>query len=355
MSPDPSCCRRLVPRDSARAPHRRWALAVLAVALAAGCKRAPQQYKETRPLMGTLVSITTFGEDREKLREATTAAFQRMKEAAALFNKYDKTSELSKLNQAGQGKSEVVSDELALVLKKSLEVSDVSGGAFDVSVGPLLKLWREAGKAGERPEATALADAKRRVGYKHLQLDQAKRSVALTAPGMQLDLGGIAKGFVVDEGVRTLAARGVTHALVDAGGDLYARGERPGNEGGLWHVGVRDPSNRKAILAQTLALKELAVATSGDYERYVEIEGERFSHIVDPRTGNPVKQSASVTIIAKDTMTADALATAVSVLGPVEGLKLIESLPGVEAMVITRAGRETEIARSSGFARFERE
>ena len=314
---------------------------------APGADKGPGVYTETRFVLGPVAaSIKVVTDDKVRAGQAIDDAFAAITQANNLFSSYVAQSEVSQLNAAG-GKPCHVSAQTLAVLKRSVEVSELSGGAFDITAGPLIKLWKRSIKSGALPADAELAATRKLVGYKRLALD-AEGPGARLEPGMSVDLGGIAKGFAVDRAVAALRAAGTRSGIVDAGGDGYAMGTRP--DGTPWRVGIQNPravpGNR---LPQVLLLTNQAYATSGDYEQYTEIDGVRYSHIIDPRIGRPARTAASVTVVAPDCTTTDALATAVSVLGPKDGIALVEKLKNVECLIITEGADGIEAKASSGF------
>ena len=229
-----------------------------------------------------------------------------------------------------------------------------SGGAFDITIRPLLAVWRRAGAQKALPSEQALAEARALVGADRLLLDPEKRTVAIPEEEMRIDLGGLGKGFIADRVADLLQKRGIESALIAMAGDIRAIGRRPG--GKPWRVGIqdpRDPNNPRALIT-VLELTDRSVSTSGNYQRYVEIDGRRYSHIVDPRTGRPADDVPSVTVIGPDALTTDILGTVFSVLGVEEGMRTVESMPEIEALFVTfdDAG-ELELTRSEGFRKFE--
>ncbi|MCH5378160.1 MAG: FAD:protein FMN transferase, partial [Planctomycetes bacterium] len=226
------------------------------------------------------------------------------------------------------------------------QLSEKTDGAFDVTVGPFSRLWRRARRQRHLPSAERLAEAKAAVGYRHVRVDAVESRVQLTAAGMRLDFGGIAKGYACDEALVAMRKIGVTRALVNGGGDL-ALGDPPPGESG-WRVGVaplqpNDPPSR------VLHVANCGVATSGDAWQFVEIDGHRYSHILDPRTGLGVESRSSVTVLAPNGMAADALASAVSVLGVPRGLSLIEHTPGAACAVVAVEGDKVSAHISKRF------
>jgi thiamine biosynthesis lipoprotein len=257
---------------------------------------------------------------------------------------YRETSELMALCQQAGGPPVSVSEDLFRILSRSQELARLTGGAFDVTVGPVARLWRRARRTGELPDPQRLARARELVGDDKLHLDEKTRSVRLEKSGMLLDLGGIAKGYAADEAISVLQRHGIRRALVAAGGDLVASDPPPGASG--WAVAIASLAATEEAPARHLSLRRMAVSTSGDAEQYVEIHGVRYSHIVDPRTGLGVTGRTSVTVVARNGTTSDALATAASVLGPERGLELINSLSGVAALFGQASGPGSSIFAS---------
>jgi thiamine biosynthesis lipoprotein len=304
--------------------------------------------------MGTYMAVTVYAPDEPSGRQAIAAAFARVEEVEAATSHYRETSEISKLNRGAGGPALPVGPHVWAVLRRSAEVSAETDGAFDVTVGPLVALWKKTWKKGKAPADADLAAARALVDFRSVALTQEGRRVQLPKPGMQFDLGAIAKGYAVDQAVAALRERGIQAALVDAGGDMYAMGAPPERKG--WFIGIRDPSQpdeKDRILSRALCIRDQAVATSGDYEQFGVIEGRRYSHILDPRTGRPVLGVASVTVVAPDATSADAYATAMSVLGPEASVAFAEKRPGIEVMAICERGGQFVATRSKGFERLE--
>jgi thiamine biosynthesis lipoprotein len=306
-----------------------------------------KRYEATREMMGTFVTVTVWAPTRQKAVKATDAAFARIGRLERLMNAHRIDSEVSKVNSSAYQQDVVVSDEMLDVLALSLQYSRLSGGAFDISIAPLWKLWKSAERSGILPDHAAIRSVLPSVGYENIKLNEKKRTVRFLKPSMEIDLGGIAKGYAVDCALGALREHGITAALVDAGGDIAAVGRPPNAK--TWRIGVRKPGLRGTRMPEIINLTAGAVATSGDYERYVEIAGKRFSHIIDPRTGSPVEGMSSVTVIAPDATAADALATTCSVLGPVEGLNLAARLDNVEVMYIIASDSGPLTIKSHGF------
>lgn len=295
------------------------------------------RYKFSEPHMGVTFRIVLYAADETTANKASQAAFARVEQLNGLLSDYDPKSELSKLSDtAGSNQAVPVSEDLWFVLNKALELSRLSEGAFDVTVGSAVKLWRRARRAQQLPDEKLLAAARETIGYHNLHLDPAARTVTLTKPDTRLDLGGIAKGYAADEALRVLKDQGVNRALVAASGDVVL-GDAPPNAAG-WRVAIAalevgQPAERYLMLANA------AVSTSGDAFQFVEIDGRRYSHILDPRTGLGLTERVSVTVVAPTGVESDSLASAVCVLGTEAGLKMIDALPET-AVLIVHAGEQ---------------
>lgn len=294
--------------------------------------------KQTEMIMGTLVEITVIPGNEKAIREA----FEALKKVDALMSTYKEDSEISILNREGKAQ---VSEETLEVIEDAIKFSNLTDGAFDITCRPLINLWKKAKKEEKAPTEEEIEEAISLVGYQRIILEG--NQIRLEKKGMQIDLGGIAKGYAVDKAIEALKKNNIKRALVNAGGDLYALGTD--RQGEKWQIGVQDPREEDKII-DIIKVKDRAVATSGDYRRYFTLEGKRFSHIVNPKTGLTVQDvPMSVTIIGPDATTTDALSTGVFVLGPEEGMKLIESLPEVEGMIISEGMKKLT---SQGWEKF---
>ena len=270
--------------------------------------------------MGVRARLVVYAPNELAAARACAAAFARVAALEEVFSDYRPTSELMRLCDRAGGEPVVVSDELFKVLQRAAEVSQRSGGAFDVTVGPLVQLWRAARKSGQLPPRDELDRARQLVGWQRVLLDPAARTVRLTTPGMRLDLGGIAKGYAGDQALAVLREHGITRALFEAGGDIVAGDSPPGAAG--WRVEVVDPGEGAM---KSLMVANRGASTSGDTEQFVEIEGRRYSHVVDPRTGLGVMDRTMATVVARDGLTSDSLSTAVCVLGNERGEALAKT------------------------------
>ena len=296
---------------------------------------ALNRYEFTQTEMAVPVKLVLYAPSEEAATRAARAAYARIAQLNGVMSDYDPESELRRLcNTAGEGDAVPVSKDLWTVLQRAVEFSRLSEGAFDVTVGPVVRHWRRARRLREMPDRKVLDDALESVGYRLIRFDDERRAIELTKPGMRLDLGGIGKGYAADEALTVLREHGIRRALIDAGGDVVLGDPPPGLPG--WRVGVapldaRDPPRQAIILAGA------SVATSGDIWQAVVIDGQRYSHIVDPKTGLGLTEHSSVTVVAADGTAADALASAVSVLGPEKGIELVDKIPGAAAMVVRPA------------------
>jgi thiamine biosynthesis lipoprotein len=310
---------------------------ILLVVCCFGFRPALARFEFSELHMGTQFKIILYCEGSQAANIASNA-FKRIGEIDAITSDYLETSELMLVCRTAAGRKSRVSNDLFRVLEKSQEIAERSDGAFDVTIGPVVRLWRRARRVGELPEPLRLAQAMDLIGYRLLHLDPASSSVTLDRAGMLLDLGGIAKGYAVDEAMALLKQKGVTQALIAGGGDILVSAGPPGSQ--CWVVAIAPLEHSNEPRERYLCLRDQAVSTSGDAQQYVEIGGVRYSHIVDPKTGLGLKGHNSVTVVAPNCTTSDALATAASVLGAVKGSRLIESTPGAAALFMqtTAAG-----------------
>lgn len=274
--------------------------------------------------MGTTFRIVAYAHDRTQADRAARAAFAHIARLDSLFSDYRPDSEIAGLaDHAGSGSFVPVTPELLSVLQDAQHWARRTEGAFDVTVGPLSRLWRWSSRRGELPNDERVAAARSVVGFRRLALNATELEARLTERGMSLDLGGIAKGYAADAALAIMAEHGIGAALVDAGGDL-ALGDPPPDERG-WLVALPN--------GNSLRLAHAGVATSGDAHRHVTIDGVRYAHIVDPRTGLGVVDAPTVTVVAPDATTADALASALTVMDRASGMKLTRSVDGAWATV----------------------
>ncbi len=303
-------------------------LPVAGIGSSVALAQAWQRYEFSEPHLGTIVAVTLYAPTETVATEAATSAFARIQELNRIFSDYLEESEVTRLcRTAGSGTSVAVSLELFEVLSRSVALSAATDGAFDVTLGPVIKLWRAARRQRKLPDPQQLATARELVGWRNVKLNAEQRTVELLQSGMQLDFGGIAKGYIAQQVCDLLKERGLNRCLIAVAGDIVA-GDAPlggdGHETEGWKIGVAPLDKPDGPPSRILRLKNGAVSTSGDAFQFAEIGGVRYSHIVDPKTGVGLTQRSSVTVIAPDGTTADGLATAVTILGVERGLKLIE-------------------------------
>jgi thiamine biosynthesis lipoprotein len=305
----------------------------------AGCASPPsgaglQRLEYHSDHMGTLFTIVLYASDTNRAAEAARAAFERINALDETLSDYRADSELNLLREKPVGIPVPISADLFDVLECSQRFSRLSGGAFDVTIGPCVRLWRFARKRHVLPNPDELAQARRAVGWQHLALDQEQRTVTMKVPGMRLDTGGIAKGFAADEALKLLRARGYPRALVAASGDLAIGDPPPGRRG--WRIAATEIDSGTNFASRVFILRNAGVSTSGDTEQFLEIDGVRYSHIVDPRTGLGLTHRIQATVIASCATDSDALATTTCILGPQRGIALIDRIPAAAALVITK-------------------
>jgi thiamine biosynthesis lipoprotein len=286
----------------------------------------------SRDMLGTVISIKAY-DDGSETEAAIEKAFEAIGRVGSTMNRFDPTSELSGINKAA-GKGWIpASSELFEIIKDSIRYSKETSGAFDITVLPIMKLWNFKAEKPEAPSRERVAKALSLVGCDRVKLDLGGKKILLPSAGMGIDLGGIAKGLAVDNAAKLLRELGVKSAMVLGAGNMAFIGFPPKRDS--WRIGIRHPGDRDREIG-TLEITGGAVATSGDYERYVIIDGRRYSHIIDPRTGWPVKSDvASVTVVAPTAEEADALSTAVFVMGAKDGMAFIEARADTEAVIVT--------------------
>jgi thiamine biosynthesis lipoprotein len=298
----------------------------------------------TRLMMDTRVDLILYGADKKTSKQIAGEVFSEMEHLEKILSRTVAGGDLHRVNQAAGLEWVEISPELFFVLSKALEFAELTEGAFDPTVAPLLELWGFGTEHPRRPSEDELQKVLPLVDYRLVKLDKNRSMVFLTLEGMKLDLGGIAKGFIVDRGMEVIRKYSTEASFINAGGDIRLSGEKPSGE--KWTVGVQDPrigvQNSEAPCLAVLHLKgEGGVATSGDYQRFFEEDGVKYHHILDPADGKPARGLKSVTIVAQDALTADALSTAVFVLGEEGGLALLEQLPGVDGVLVDEEGKVT--------------
>ncbi len=293
---------------------------------------APQVFQAQ--LMGTPWALTLAGASPAQARAAADAAFTEIARLEGLLSEWRPGSEISRINAAAGQAAVAVGPEVFEVVRTGRALGEATRGAFDITWAALRGLWDFKAALPRLPTHSALAAAVAHIDYRQVILDPTARTVRLARPGMAVGLGGIAKGYAIDRAAQILRAKGLTAFIVDGGGDLYLAGEKA--PGVPWRVGVRHP--RADRLLSQVAAGDAAVVSSGDYERFFELGGRRYHHILDPATGLPADRSVAVTVQAPTAMRADALATALFVLGPAEGLAVARQQPDVEAAILAPDG-----------------
>ncbi len=327
--------------------RRKWLLATLSLALVALVplileRRAQEPHSRETYGLGTVIRLTYYGPQGPAALED---ALERLRAMEGLFSSHRTDSELFQVNsQAGSGQTALVSPQLFAVVQRALYWAHRTTGAFDPTVGPLVKLWDIVGAEPQVPPQEAIEAARDLVDYRMVTLFEPQRGLILPRPGQALDLGGIAKGFVADQLRQAAQDRGVQRGLIDLGGNILVFGSRPG--GGQWRVGVQDPERRRGEILGLVTLPQGSVVTSGAYERFFMEGGQRYHHLLDPATGWPACSGLkSVTVVSQSSADGDALSTALFVLGLQKAMELVESLEGVEALLVTD---DDEVICSSG-------
>ena len=321
-----------------------WSLAICLFVLLTswGCGQKPTQLREfkgERFIMDTFVEITVVCEDEQKGKATLEKAFAVFEKINDLTDRFPKdgqrasvASDVIRINENVGNKPVVVSADTINIIQRSQYYADLSGGAFDITIGPVMDVWG-FGKSGQNvPTDEEIKKALSLVDYRKVVLESTSSTVFLSEPDMSLDLSGVAKGYATDMAVKALRELGVKHAIINAGGNVYALGGKP--DGSPWRIGVQDPRGDKGIIA-ILSLKNAAAVTSGDYQRYFEQGGVLYHHIVDPSTGQPARDLMQTTVVAESAADADILSTLLFVLGPQQGMNFAEGLPGTGAIFVS--------------------
>lgn len=313
-------------------------LLLLMMPIYAGCKpfqlMPPKEYKETQFLMDTIIEITAYGPNSE---DAVKAAFKEFARLHEITNNFDDNSQVSMISRMSGKQKVAVDPDLIKMLKRGNELSELVGGTFDVSIGPLTDLWGIGRKGDFVPTDEEINKVLPLVNYHLVDVDEDNNTVYLQKTGMKLDLGGIAKGYATDKAIEILKAQGITSALVNAGGDIRVIGNKP--DGTPWRIGVQHPRNSDGIIAKMPLTDWDTMESSGDYQRFITKEGIRYSHILDPRTGKQPRSVTSVTMVMNNSTDGDVLSTALFIVGVEQGLEILKSFPGVEAIWVTTDGK----------------
>lgn len=296
--------------------------------------KEPKAQKKVLLLMGTRFELAAVSRDEQKAWEAIDAGIKEIQRIEALISEWQATSQTSEINRNAGIKPVVVDQELFDLISRSNRISEMTGGAYDISFASIDKVWKYDGSMKTEPSPEQVAASVSKINYKNIILNPQDHSVYLKEPGMKIGFGAIGKGYAANRARDVMREMGIQGGVVNAAGDLVTWGKQA--DGQSWYVGIADPAEKDKVFSW-LTADNTAVVTSGNYEKYAEINGKRYSHIIDPRTGYSASGLKSVTIVCPNGELADALATAVSVLGKDEGLYLINQLKGVECLIITDA------------------
>jgi thiamine biosynthesis lipoprotein len=321
--------------------HEFRAMLALLLALLVPATTGAAWLKREEAIMGTRCAVELWSDDLAAGEAAIDAVFADMRRIDRLMSTYKPDSEVSRVNDEAARRPVQVTEELFNLLQTAVEYSRISGGAFDITYASVGYLYDY--RARRRPDEAALSAALPGVDYRRMKLDPQKRTVFFERPGMRIDLGGIAKGHAVDRGIQILRARGITRAMVNAGGDTRVIGDRFGQP---WVIGIRHPDRAGEVVLR-IPLVDAAFSTSGDYERYFDEDGVRYHHILDPKTGRSPHEVRSVTVIASTATRTDGLTKTVFILGPEEGLAFINGLEDADAIIIAADGK---VSYSKGLA-----
>ncbi|MCF8461625.1 MAG: FAD:protein FMN transferase [Flavobacteriales bacterium] len=293
--------------------------------------KAQHSVSQNVKLMGSAFAFTAIHADSVLAKKATDAAIAEVQRIESLISSWNSQSETSAINQNAGVKPVKVSLELLQLIERSLKVSKISNGYFDISFASIDKIWTFDGRSITAPDQFTLSQSVSKIGFDKIIIDKEKGTVFLKEEGMKIGFGAIGKGYAANRAKKVMTELGIMAGVVNAGGDLISWGNQP--NGKPWSIGIADPKDKENIISW-LDITDMAVVTSGNYEKFVLIDGKRYGHIINPKTGWPVTGLLSVTIVCSDAELADALATTVFVLGKDEGLKLINHLTGVECILI---------------------
>jgi thiamine biosynthesis lipoprotein len=291
-------------------------------------------FKYHQVAMGTVIEITLVGDNEVQANKAALQGFQEIKRIEQLMSPWLDSSDVTRINRSAGREWVKVSSEIIEVIKKAQEISELSKDGFDITVGPLTELWRKAREKKIPPSAEEVKEKLDLVNFRNIEVDR-EGKIYLKKKGMAIDLGGIAKGYAVDRAFDVLRSLGHRNLIVNAGGDLRVGGLKNNQP---WSIGIQNPREPQKILTR-ISATDMAVATSGDYEKFFIYEGKRYHHIFNPKNGFPTEDCQSATIVTKDCITADALATAVFVLGPEKGYSLCQKLEGVDCLIVHKDGK----------------
>lgn len=293
-------------------------------------------HKRKLSMLGSPFEVTAVANDTIKANEYIDMAVGEVKRIENLISDWIPTTPISEVNRNSGIKPVKVPKEVFELVERSIKISELTSGAFDISYASMDKIWKFDGTMKEMPTPEAIKNSVAKIGYKNIILDKKKLTIFLKLPGMKLGLGGIGQGYIADKVKELLYANGCLAGLVNVSGDINAWGKRP--NGKPWTVGIINPLNKNKVFA-TFPLEDSAVETSGSYEKFVVFDGKRYSHIIDPRTGYPAQGVVSVSVFAKQTEIADALATGIFVLGVEVGIDLVNQLKGIECIIVDDKGK----------------
>lgn len=318
-----------------------WGALILIVLILAGCGPKEEEvtlretpYETTAFLMGTYVSLRVYDEGKEDVLDL---AVERISELADKITTNEPNSEMDKVNEAAGVEALEVSEDVFPLVEAAHEYSTVTNGGFEYAIGPVTDLWRIGFDNARVPESEEIEAVLPLVDHTKVELDTENRTIYLQEPGMKIDLGAIAKGYIADEVKRLFIEKGVTTGIIDLGGNVVVMGDSPTREGGGFNVGVQDPFDSRGTYVAALNLQNQSIVTSGVYERYIEQDGEIYHHLMNPETGYPFENElASVTIISDDSIDGDALSTVVFGFGLEAGLEYVNNVDNIEAVFITK-------------------
>lgn len=293
-------------------------------------------HKRKLSMLGSPLEITVVAIDTVEGNKYCDLAVAEVKRIENLISDWIPTTQISEINHNAGKKAVKVDREVFDLVERSIKISQITSGAFDISYASMDKIWKFDGSMKEMPTAEAIKKSVAKIGYKNIILDPKEQTIFLKNEGMKLGLGGIGQGYIADKIKELLISKGCISGIVNVSGDINTWGKQP--DGKLWTVGIVNPMNKNKIFA-TFPLENSAVETSGSYEKYVIFNGIRYSHIIDPRTGYPAKGIVSVSVFAKQTEIADALATGIFVLGVDVGLDLVNQLKGIECIIVDDKGK----------------
>ena len=296
---------------------------------------AQKSYSESSILMGSSFEITVVALDEDFAKESLAIAKKEIIRIENLISSWDQKSETSRINRNAGIAAVEVSKELFDLIFRAQQISKLSSGAFDLTFAAIDKLWNFDGRESEMPNPDTLKASVFNIGYQLIELDEESLTVFLPKKGMKIGFGAIGKGYAADRAKQLLVERGVLGGIINASGDMNTWGTKP--DGSSWTIGIVNPMNNKKVFSW-FSLEHNAVVTSGDYEKFTQINGRRYSHIIDPRTGIPSQGIVSCTVFAGKAELADAIATAIFVMGVESGLFLIDQLPDIEAILIDDSG-----------------